>query len=101
MASCGTITVEPAFDPSDVSVSCEGVPGQAVVGEEIPVSYTVTNGGSATAETTVAFRVNGDTLTETTETAAPGVSIGFKVNWTPEEAGSYTPEAVVTDAREA
>jgi hypothetical protein len=57
MASCGTITVLPEFDPSLVSASCNVGQASVNIGDTFTVSATVTNENEADASYTLTFEV--------------------------------------------
>lgn len=50
MATCGTITVVPAFDPAAVTASCSVGQTEAIPGENVTVPITITNGNDAEAQ---------------------------------------------------
>jgi hypothetical protein len=64
MANCGTITVEPAFDPSLVTASCDVGTTNASVGDPVTITATVTNQNDAVGSYTLTIEV-GSAITET------------------------------------
>lgn len=48
MATCGTITVVPSFDPSAVTASCDAG-GEVVVDEQTTITVTISNDNNSRA----------------------------------------------------
>lgn len=61
MVDCGTITVVPAFDPSNVTASCSLGNVEVVPGDQVTVPITVSNENGSTASYTVTMTVDGST----------------------------------------
>lgn len=64
MATCGTITVKPAFDPSLVTATCNVGQTNVRVGETVTITATVTNENDAVGSYTLTIDV-GSAITET------------------------------------
>ena len=57
--SCGTITVEPAFDPSAVTASCQVGSRTVSAGDSVTIPIDITNGNQASASYEVDVILNG------------------------------------------
>jgi uncharacterized protein YfaS (alpha-2-macroglobulin family) len=68
MADCGTITVEPAFDPEEVTATCRVGEEVAAVGDTISIPIEVFNNNPQTAEYSVDVLLNGTSVEQTSGT---------------------------------
>lgn len=72
---CGTVTVEPPFDPGLVSIDCDFEDQTTTPGEPVDVPAVVTNGNDdSTANATVGVLEDGSTITTEPVTVSPGGS---------------------------
>ena len=61
-ASCGTVTVESAFDPDDVSIECTMGSPEITPGETVDVSYQLQNDNDDPAVADVDITVDGEVV---------------------------------------
>jgi len=98
-STCGTITVVPAFDESDVYVSaCNLQTTNITVGESVDVGSPVNNDSSTPVEATVELFVNGSSVASDTQTIAANSATAFTFQFTPQSAGDYGLSTEVTSA---
>lgn len=64
MASCGTITVRPAFESSNVTASCDVGNTSITAGDTVEITATVENDNDVRASYDLTFEV-GDAVEET------------------------------------
>jgi hypothetical protein len=84
MADCGTITVEPAFDPGEVTATCRVGQQEATVGDTVSIPIEVINNNPQSADYTVDVLLNGSAAKQTTGTVQgnPRTSAGISVELT-------------------
>ena len=84
--------VEPPamVSPDDITINCTSSPGSVVVGEEIEVTATVNNSGSATANVNVAVTMAGASDSKTVSVPKGG-SVDYTVTFAPDSPGEYQP----------
>jgi len=74
-ASCGTVTVEPPFDPGLVSIDCNFEPQTTAPGQPVDVPAEVSNGNDdSIVNATVGVFGNGTEMTTETVPVSPGGS---------------------------
>jgi len=89
MASCGTITVVPAFDESSVTASCSVGSQEITPGGTVDVPVTVTNSNDNAAAYTVDVLVDGTRETSISGTVPGGNQTDDSVMLTFENTGSF------------
>ena len=89
MATCGTITVTSAFDPSDVEVSCNAG-GEIEVGEDETVTISVSNQNETAASYTGSVTVDGSAVETFSGTLNAGRSTSENVTLAFDEPGNYS-----------
>lgn len=96
---CGTITVLPDFNESDVYVSeCNLQRTNLNPGDTVTAEYTVRNDNNTDVQATVELYVNGSSTASDTRTIAQNKSAPFAFEFTPESAGDYELSTEVTSA---
>ena len=89
MASCGTITVVPAFDESSVTASCSVGSQEITPGGTVDVPVTVTNSNDGPASYTVDVLVDGSTETTLSGTVPGGDQAADSVTLAFDDTGQY------------
>lgn len=96
---CGTITVLPEFNASDVYVSeCNLQRTNLNPGDTVSAEYTVNNDNNTGVQATVELYVNGSPVATDTRTIGQNKSTPFVFEFTPESAGDYELSTEVTSA---
>lgn len=99
---CGTITVIPAFNASDVYVSACNLQTTTVnPGETVEVGSPVNNDNGTSVQATVELYVNGSSVANDTQTIAANSAASFTFQFTPQSEGDYNLSTEVTSASRA
>ena len=98
-ASCGTVTVESAFDPNDVSVECTMGSPEITPGETVDVSYQLQNNNDDPANMDVAVTVDGDVLDEQTVSVSGRSISNESVSVEFQDTGQFNVDVEITDVR--
>jgi hypothetical protein len=99
---CGTITVVPAFNESDVYVSACNLQTTSITpGETVDVGSPVNNDNDTSVQATVELFVNGSSEAIDTRTIAENQAEAFTFEFTPQSAGDYDLSTEVTSASRA
>jgi len=99
---CGTITVVPAFNESDVYVSACNLQTTSITpGETVEVGSPVNNDNSTAAEATVELFVNGSSEAVDTRTIGANQNETFAFSFSPQASGDYNLETEVVSASRA
>lgn len=99
---CGTVTVVPEFNESDVYVSaCNLQTTTTNPGETVDVGSPVNNDNDVSVQATVELFVNGSSKAVDTRVIAANQAEAFTFEFTPQEAGDYNLETEVTSASQA
>lgn len=72
--SCGTVVVEPAFEESAVSASCDVRTGNITEGDDAEVAVDVTNDNDADADVEIDLLVDGERVETVDMTVSGGSS---------------------------
>ena len=67
MPDCGTITVVPAFNQSNVTAACPTLPNEVTVGEPFTLEWTIQNANDTAASVSYSVSVGRDTVDSGTE----------------------------------
>jgi len=89
MATCGTITVVPSFDPSDVEISCNAG-GEVEVGQEETVSLSISNQNPTGASYSGTVTVDGSSVESFSGSVSAGSSSSENITLVFDEPGDYT-----------
>jgi hypothetical protein len=96
---CGTITVVPTFNESDVYVSACNLQTTTVnPGDTVDVGSPVNNDNATSVQATVELFVNGSSEAVDTRTIAANQSETFSFDFTPQSVGDYNLSTEVTSA---
>jgi len=100
MASCGTITVVPGFDESDVSVSCDVYRSEVEEGDPVEVDIQVLNDNDTDATATVDLLVDGRRVEDLSVSVGGSgqVSEGFSI--TDLDVGDHSIDVELSNVRE-
>jgi len=99
---CGTITVTPAFNESDVYVSACNLQTTSInPGDTVDVGSPVNNDNNTSVQATVELLVNGSSVASDTQTIAANSASAFTFQFTAGEEGDYDLSTEVTSASRA
>jgi hypothetical protein len=88
-------TVTLSTTAGQVTAALLAIPSAPVAGQTATLTAYVTNGGSATISSTIAFLAAATNLGTSTGTVAAGSTVAFQQTWTPAASGVYLLQAIV------